>query len=99
MPKQIAFVTCLNNPKLSNSDALMVQPLQELGVEVTPVPWQSKDIQWNGFDMVVIRSTWDYYNNTESFLNWVQELEAAHVVMLNPAQVIRWNIDKAYLKV
>ena len=49
---------------------------------------------WADFDLVVVRSCWDYMARREEFLAW-----AASVPHLaNPADVLAWNTDKAYLR-
>ena len=55
--------------------------------------WDAPDADWGTYDLVVIRSTWDYTERLPEFLTW-----AASVPRLaNPADVLAWNTDKAYL--
>jgi glutathione synthase/RimK-type ligase-like ATP-grasp enzyme len=42
------------------------------------------------FDLVVVRSTWDYAERREAFLDWARSLPR----VLNPAPVLEWNTDK-----
>ena len=58
-----------------------------------PAVWDDESVDWSGFDLVVVRSTWDYPDRREQFLAWAESLQ--HV--LNAAQVLRWNTDKRYL--
>jgi hypothetical protein len=51
-------------------------------------------VDWSTFDLVVVRSTWDYPDRREAFLAWAESLP--HV--LNPPEVLRWNTDKRYLE-
>ena len=51
-------------------------------------------MDWGSYDLVVIRSTWDYVPRRDDFAAW-----AASVPRLaNPADVVRWNTDKTYLR-
>jgi glutathione synthase/RimK-type ligase-like ATP-grasp enzyme len=43
---------------------------------------------------VVVRSTWDYSDRRDAFLEWC----ARHRQLLNPTPVIAWNTDKRYLQ-
>src|SRR4051812_43224392 len=55
--------------------------------------WDDPAVDWHAFDIVVIRSTWDYTSRLEEFLGWVDfASQAARLV--NPADVVRWNADK-----
>jgi glutathione synthase/RimK-type ligase-like ATP-grasp enzyme len=58
-----------------------------------PAVWDDPGVDWSSFDLVVVRSTWDYPDRREQFLSWAESLQ--HV--LNPPQVLRWNTDKRYL--
>lgn len=63
-----------------------------LGVEV--VRWDASDVDWGAYDLVVVRSCWDYTWRAQDFLAW-----AASVPRLrNRVEVLRWNADKAYLR-
>jgi len=62
------------------------------GVRYHAYPWDA-DVDWSKYDLVVVRSTWDYTARIEEFLAWVHSLGA----VANPADVIDWNHDKRYL--
>ena len=57
--------------------------------------WDS-DVDWSGYDLVVIRSTWDYFERLEEFLAWVDRVDVQSRI-INPPDVIRWNVHKGYL--
>jgi glutathione synthase/RimK-type ligase-like ATP-grasp enzyme len=59
-----------------------------------PAIWDDPHVDWSDFELVVIRSTWDYPDRREQFLDWAESLP--HV--LNPPEVLRWNTDKRYLE-
>ena len=59
------------------------------------VAWDVDGIDWDGFDLVVIRSTWNYtshYDQTSCSgpTPSVKRLQ-------NPPALVRWNSDKRYL--
>nr|WP_206440609.1 hypothetical protein [Streptomyces scabichelini] len=60
------------------------------------VCWDDPDVEWGDFDLVVIRSAWDYSWRAAEFLAWAERCAAA-TTLANPVDVVRWNADKRYL--
>ena len=56
--------------------------------------WDDPAADPAAFDLVVVRSTWNYFALPE-FLAWMKR--AAVTRLANPADVMAWNCDKAYL--
>jgi len=65
------------------------------GVPAEAVVWHDTSVDWDAFDLIVMRSPWDYSLRTAGFLAWLDSLDASRV--LNPPALIRWNFDKRYL--
>jgi hypothetical protein len=61
------------------------------------VVWDDPTVDWAGFDVAVIRSTWDYPTRLAEFLTWIDRC-AARTRLVNPAPLLRWNTDKTYLR-
>ena len=62
-----------------------------------PVVWTETASGVTGCDLLLLRSCWDYHLQPEAFLKWVTAAAAsAHVI--NPVEIVRWNIDKRYLQ-
>lgn len=79
-------------------DNLTYAPLRELGWHVEPVPWRRPDVAWDQYDAVVIRSTWDYVKAPDTFLGVLSRIERAGTPLLNSLDLVRWNIQKTYLR-
>lgn len=75
---------------------LLVPALRQLGVRAEPVVWDDPAVDWSGYDLVVVRSTWDYTSRLDEFLAWAARVEDV-TRLANPSQVLRWNTDKRYL--
>lgn len=75
---------------------VLVPALESLGVSVTPAVWNDPLVDWSGFDLVVVRSTWDYTDHRDEFIVWAEHVESV-TRLRNPAAVLRWNTDKSYL--
>lgn len=95
---RVAFVTCAAVPYLSADDRLALPALARRGIGVSPVVWDDAAVDWAAFDLVVIRSTWDYTHRHDEYLAWLEGLERARIPLWNPPAVARWNADKRYLR-
>ncbi len=58
--------------------------------------WSDPSVDWAGFDLILMRCPWDYSERLGEFLGWLERASAAAPV-LNCPDLIRWNLDKAYL--
>lgn len=68
----------------------------EAGIAVDHPIWHDPAVDWSAYDLVVIRSTWDYTTRLADFQAWLDRV-AATTRVANPPAVIRWNLDKRYL--
>ncbi|WP_031226202.1 ATP-grasp domain-containing protein [Streptomyces roseochromogenus] len=74
----------------------LVRALTAAGADAEARCWDDPDADWGGYDLVVIRSTWDYSWRPEEFAAWV-ERAGALTRLANPAAVVHWSTDKRYL--
>ena len=95
---RIAFATSSDHPELTGDDRLAAEALRARGAEVVPAIWNDVNEDWPAFDLVVIRSTWDYHTKYTEFLAWLDALDAGGVRVANDTKTLRWNADKRYLK-
>lgn len=98
MSAQAPKIVVVNSLAFAEHDPeapLVVQALGESGVHAELQPWDA-DVSWGGYDLVVVRSPWDYFTRLDEFLTWVEQV-AAQTRIVNPAGVIRWNSHKGYL--
>jgi len=92
---RIALASCVEVPELDDEGKLLLVALRERGAEARAVVWDGA-AAWDGFDLVVVRGTWDYAERITEFLAWADHV-ASVSRLLNPAPVLRWNTDKRYL--
>jgi glutathione synthase/RimK-type ligase-like ATP-grasp enzyme len=95
--RRIAVATCAAFPDLHADDRLLLGALAEEGVDARPVVWDAAT-DWRTFDAVLLRSTWDYHLAPERFRAWLDELDRLGVPAWNPTSLVRWNMDKRYLR-
>jgi glutathione synthase/RimK-type ligase-like ATP-grasp enzyme len=95
--RRIAIATCAGFEELTGGDKLLAEALVRHGVEATMVVWDDPEIDLTSFDACLIRSTWDYHEKHEQFLDWTHEAAAA-TRLWNPPELVAWNSDKRYLR-
>jgi hypothetical protein len=90
----VALATCRQYAKLDEDDRLVIPSLAEQGIRAEPAVWDDPTVNWSSFDLVVVRSTWDYIDCRNDFLAWADSIPC----LANAADVLRWNTDKRYLR-
>ncbi|MBX0291617.1 hypothetical protein K3G63_14295 [Hymenobacter sp. HSC-4F20] len=98
----IALVTCESlaqyaAPNVDDEDSLLTRYLREQGHTVEPRVWTNPAVDWLRYDVVVVKSPWDYFDRVGEFYQWLDRMEGLGVKLLNPAATVRWNADKKYL--
>ncbi len=61
------------------------------GVGLDHCVWWDPEIEWNRYDLVVIRSTWDYVSRLEEYRQWLWSVDRLGILR-NPAELVAWNI-------
>lgn len=92
----LAWATTREARGLDDDEELALAALRATGVTVDVLEWDDPAVDWSSYDRVAVRSTWNYVFRLPQFLAW---LDAVHAVteIVNPPQMVRWNIDKRYL--
>ncbi|HNR78557.1 MAG TPA: hypothetical protein PKM48_15595 [Parvularculaceae bacterium] len=93
---KIAIATCLENPSLTESDAVFAHALKAAGADIVAAPWNGDFAPFAAADATIIRSTWDYYGVAQGFADWIDRLSAA-TPLFNAPDLLRWNMGKLYL--
>ncbi len=94
----VALVTYAELPDLNPDDHPLRAELMARGARTHAVRWDESGVDWRRFDVVVLRSCWDYHLRVPEFRDWLAARERAGTRLWNPAAVVRWNIDKSYLR-
>lgn len=93
---RVALVSARAARDLDDDLDPLVEALDARGLVCDVVDWDDPAIDWAGFDVAVLRSTWDYTMRLAEFLAWLDRADAC-ARLLNPAAVVRWSADKHYL--
>ncbi|MET0760634.1 MAG: hypothetical protein ABWZ56_09455 [Flavobacterium sp.] len=94
----LALLTCEKLPELTPADQLLIPELAKHNITAKAVIWDDKRINWNDFDYLVFRSTWDYFEKESEFNLWLDQVEKLGIKTLNPIEVIKKNKHKFYLR-
>jgi len=93
---RVALVTATASRGADPDEVPLLDALIWRGVDATVVAWDDRSVDWSGFELAVIRSTWDYARRDREYVRWLQRVER-RTRLANPAAVVEWNIDKRYL--
>lgn len=96
MPK-VGLVTCRELPEPDPDQELLIDALRKTGLRVDLLAWDDPQADPSAFDLCVLRSCWNYYEDPGAFLTWCQTA-ATSSRLLNGEEVVRWNVHKGYLK-
>jgi len=92
---RVAYATCLGIEDVEMFPVLAA--FARAGVHAEAAVWNDPDVDWSDFDLVLIRSVWDYILQREEFLDWARRT-AALTRVANPVPVLERNTDKTYLR-
>lgn len=87
-----------NEGVAGNEDAELLAFLRKKGLDLTPVIWNNSHTDWTAFDLIVLKSPWDYHEKIQAFSEWLDQLKKSNLKLLNPVDVAKWNSHKSYLK-
>lgn len=93
MTRRVALATCRALPDGDPDDRGLPAALAKEGIDATWAVWDDPAVDWAAFDLVLIRSPWDYTERRDAFVAWARSVPR----ILNPVEVLDWNTDKRYL--
>jgi glutathione synthase/RimK-type ligase-like ATP-grasp enzyme len=93
----VAIVTGEDAPDLTDDGRRLRVALGDRGVSAEGTVWDDPGVDWERYDLALIRSCWKYYTDPGGFEEWLSRLERAGVTVRNPPDVVRWNRHKSYL--
>jgi hypothetical protein len=74
----------------------LLEALRRAGLAADAPVWHDEAVDWTAYDLLVIRTPWDYSERFGEFMAWLDRASAVTRI-LNAPDLIRWNIDKRYL--
>jgi glutathione synthase/RimK-type ligase-like ATP-grasp enzyme len=71
----------------------LFRALTDAGISADLAIWDDHAVRWDDYDLVVLRSTWDYSTRRDDFLAWARSIARLE----NPLPVLEYSSDKIYL--
>lgn len=97
MTKKIALLTCKDFTGIGgHDDYLLIEYLKQNDVEAVELIWREAH-DWSQYELVLVRTTWDYSKHREEFTNVLKEINSK-TTLYNPLELMLWNMEKLYLK-
>jgi len=87
-----------NNGTVRDEDRDLFDFLTAKGIDIHREVWNDPAVNWKAYDGIILKSPWDYHEKCIEFLDWADRLTQQGIRLFNPAEVVRWNSDKHYLK-
>jgi glutathione synthase/RimK-type ligase-like ATP-grasp enzyme len=95
-PIDVALASCLVLPEADLDEAPLVGALRAAGLRTEVLAWDDPAADFASARLTLLRSTWNYAEQSERFVHWLARV-AASTVLWNPFPVVRWNLHKGYL--
>ncbi|WP_297084724.1 RimK family alpha-L-glutamate ligase [uncultured Demequina sp.] len=92
MTARIAIVTTVEMPVPDADEELLLPHLPEAELAA----WDDPAVDWAAYEVVLLRSPWNYTEHLDAFLAWAERVSQVSRLH-NPLETIRWNTDKRYL--
>jgi glutathione synthase/RimK-type ligase-like ATP-grasp enzyme len=93
---RIAIATAAEFQDLDEDGPALLRAFADRGSAAEPAVWTDADVDWSAYDLVLVRSTWDYAPRRDEFVAWARRVESVTRIA-NSADVLEWNTDKTYL--
>lgn len=78
-------------------ESLILRALRARGLRAERRAWDDPDQDWAACGAVLFRSTWDYFHRWSEFSPWLDRI-SGQTRLFNSAALVRWNLDKHYLR-
>jgi len=94
---RVALASCLRLPEPDPDEELLLSALRTAKVDARVLAWDDDAAPFAESDLVVVRSTWNYYERVSDFVAWAEAV-GRRTRLLNPPGIIAWNTRKTYLR-
>lgn len=76
---------------------LLKSALEAQGLKVDITYWDNSSYEWQQTKSVLFRTVWDYFERFDEFWEWLEQVKTK-TRLINSYELIKWNIDKHYLR-
>ncbi len=96
MDKKAALLSMDSLKNFFTYDKLLIEPLKTFGWLAEEVSWRNEKVNWADYSAVIVRSTWDYQNDSEKFVSVLEKINSV-THLENNLELMKWNMNKNYL--
>ena len=97
MKNKVAFLSMDSLKNFYTYDKLLIEPMSKLGWIAEEVSWRNEKVDWKEYEAVIVRSTWDYQNHFEKFIEVLEKINNSSAHLENNLELMKWNMNKNYL--
>ena len=76
---------------------LLKSAFEAQGLKVDITYWDNPSYEWQQTKSVLFRTIWDYFERFDEFWDWLEQVKTK-TRLINSYELIKWNIDKHYLR-
>lgn len=84
-------------PSWEVDDAPFEAALRARGAVIDKPAWDDPAVDWSGYALALLRTTWDYAHQVPRFVAWARRAGGS-TRLLHDAEIVAWNTDKTYLR-
>ncbi|MBT0586829.1 ATP-grasp domain-containing protein [Alteromonas oceanisediminis] len=96
--KNVAILSMDSLDDFFSYDTLLDAPLRAANWRTAIESWRDPMVNWNAYDVVLVRSPWDYQQDVDAFVQCLARIDSSSATLENPLALMKWNIDKRYLR-
>src|SRR3954453_14722160 len=86
MPARLEIVSTIDMPVVDDDELLLLPLLPEAELAY----WDEPAVNWAQYEVVILRSTWNYPDHIDEFLAWATRVSQV-ARLVNPVEIIEWN--------
>ena len=94
MMKKIGIVSCDKWNGIIKEDLLLQKELINRGHLAEIISWEDKNINYNEYECLILRSVWGYQNKYLEFKKWLLFLKEYNIKIFNDVDILLNNIRK-----
>jgi glutathione synthase/RimK-type ligase-like ATP-grasp enzyme len=95
--KLVGLVTCESLPSMDKDNQILYKELIKKFKNLKIVTWNDSNVDWENFEILIVRSLYDYLEHYEEFQQWLIEIKNKNIKIFNPVEILSWNAHKKYL--
>ena len=77
----LARVTCADLFPPDLDAEVLEEALQRRGVSTEVVVWDDPTVDWPSYDLVVLRTPWDYIDRVGEFVAWARRVDPVNLLL------------------